>query len=120
MNVKRLAAIDMHGAQGTLRRRRIILAEFLAGAVFGVALGIWIVARATSPGGLVLGIWVIGVGLNYVPLAAYALALRRSGALGAELAGVDISREARRYSVLQLWLVVPLSAVVFALLPGRV
>jgi hypothetical protein len=33
VNVKRLAAIDMYGTRGTLRRRRIILAEFTAGAL---------------------------------------------------------------------------------------
>lgn len=119
MNVKRLAAIDMYGAEGTMRRRRIILAEFLAGAVILVALGLWIVARGTSLGGRVLGIWMIGAGLNYVPLAAYAIALRRPGALSAELAGVDTSRELRRYSVLQLWLLVPVSVVVFAVRARR-
>src|SRR5450756_1522929 len=33
VNVKRLAAIDMHGTSGTSLRRRIILAEFTAGLV---------------------------------------------------------------------------------------
>jgi hypothetical protein len=49
-----------------------------------------------------------------VPLAAYAIALSRSGVLSAELAGVDNGRELRRYSVLQLWILVPLSLVVLA------
>jgi hypothetical protein len=114
MNVRRLAAIDMYGARGTTRRRRIILAEFAAGAVFAVAFGIWLAANASGIAGRVLGIWIIGAGLNYAPLAAYAIALSRSGALDAELAGVDTGRELRRYSVLQLWIFVPLSLVVLA------
>ena len=114
MNVRRLAAIDMYGAQGTTRRRRIILTEFVAGAVVSVAFGIWVAAYASGPGGRVLGIWMIGAGLNYAPLAAYAIALSRPGALNSELAGVDTGRELRRYSVLQLWIFVPLSLVILA------
>jgi hypothetical protein len=104
----------MYGTRGSTRRRRIILAEFVAAAVALVVLGIWIVAHASVPGGRLLGIWMIGAGLNYAPLAAYAIALSRPGALNAELAGVDAGRELRRYSVLQLWIFVPLSLVVFA------
>jgi hypothetical protein len=114
MHVKRLAAIDMYGARGTTRRRRIVLAEFAAGAVASVAFGIWLVAYASSLGGRLFGIWMIGAGLNYALLAAYAIALSRPGALSAELAGADTGRELRRYSVLQLWILVPLSLVVLA------
>jgi hypothetical protein len=114
VNVRRLAAIDMYGARGAVRRRRIILAEFIAGAVVMVAFGVWLAAFSPGLGGRVLGIWIVGSGLNYAPLAAYAIALSRAGALEAELAGVDTGRELRRYSVLQLWIFVPLSLVVLA------
>ena len=114
VNVRRLAAIDMYGARGTTRRRRIILAEFIGGAVVMVAVGVWLTAFSAGPGGRVFGIWIIGSGLNYAPLAGHAIALSRPGALDAELAGVDTGRELRRYSVLQLWIFVPLSLVVLA------
>jgi hypothetical protein len=114
VNVRRLAAIDMYGTSGTSRRRRIILAEFTAGLAVMVALGSWLVAGASSPGTRLLGIWLIGAGLNYAPLAAYAIALSRPGALDAELAGVDTGRELRRYAVFQLWILVPLSLVAIA------
>jgi hypothetical protein len=97
----------MYGTRGTTRRRRIILAEFVAGVVVAVALGTWLVAEASGLGGRLFGIWMIGAGLNYATLAAYAIALSRSGALSVELAGVDTGRELRRYSVLQLWILVP-------------
>ena len=100
MNVRRLAAIDMYGTQGTGRRRRITLAEFVAGVAVSVAFGTWLVAYAPGSGSRILGIWMIGAGLNYAPLAAYAIGLSRPGALSAELAGVDAGRELRRYSVL--------------------
>ena len=111
MNVKRLAAIDMYGSRGTVRRRRIIQAEFTAGLAVTVALGIWLAIEASGLGVRIFGIWLIGAGVNYAPLAAYAMLLSRPGALEAELAGVDSGQELRRYSVLQLWILVPLSLV---------
>lgn len=114
VDVRRLAAIDMYGTRGTQRRRRIIVAEFCAGAVIGVAFGSWLVASASSTAGRVFGIWIIGMGLNYAPLAAYAIMLSRRGALDAELAGVDTGRELRRYGVLQFWILVPLALVILA------
>jgi hypothetical protein len=120
VNVRRLAAIDMYGSRGTSRRRRIILAEFVAGVVVAVAFGSWLVASSSGLGGRIFGIWMIGAGLNYAPLAAYAIVLSRSGALDAELAGVDTGAELRRYSVLQLWIFVPLSLVILALRTVRV
>lgn len=57
MNVRRLAAIDMYGTRGTARRRRIILAEFLAGAVALVAFDTW---EQASSSGLALGYSVPG------------------------------------------------------------
>jgi hypothetical protein len=114
MNVRRLAAVDMHGSRGTARRRRIILAEFLVGVVAMVALGIWFLASSSSLGGRAIGLWFTGAGLNYAPLSIHAIALTRPGALDAELTGVDIDRELRRYTVLQLWVFVPLALVVFA------
>jgi predicted ferric reductase len=114
MNVRRLAAIDMYGVRGTSRRRRIILAEFLFGVVALVAFGIWLLTALSGVVGLVLGLWAIGAGLNYAPLALHALLLGRPGRLDAELAGVDVERELRRYTVLQLWVFVPLSLVVLS------
>ncbi|WP_088947989.1 hypothetical protein [Micromonospora zamorensis] len=122
MNVRRLAAVDMHGTRGTARRRRIILAEFLVGVVAMMALGIWLLASSSSLGSRAIGLWFTGAGLNYAPLSLHAIALTRPGALDAELTGVDIDRELRRYTVLQLWVFVPLALVVFAVrdaLAGR-
>jgi hypothetical protein len=119
MNVKRLAAIDMHGTRGTTRRRRIILAEFTAGLAVMVALGIWLVTSASSLGTRILGAWLIGAGLNYAPLAGYAILLSRPGALDTELAGVDTGRELRRYGTRQLWILVPLSLIAFAVIPSE-
>lgn len=105
----------MHGSAGSTRRRRIILAEFLIGAVVCIGLGLW----ALSPGGMaatLFGLWLIGCGINYVPLSLHALSLSRPGALDAELRGVDIRSELRYYTRTQVWVFVPLAIVVLALL----
>ena len=84
----------MPGARRAVRR--IILVEFVSALAVSVAFGTWLVAYAPgSGGGRMLGIWMIGAGLNYAPLTAYAIALIRPGALDAELAEVDTGRELR-------------------------
>jgi hypothetical protein len=114
VEVRRLAAIDMYGSRGSMRRRRI-LGEFVLGALALVALGIRSLAHVPGSGGVLFGLWVLGIGANYLPLACPAIALNRPGALAAELDGVDTGRELRRYSLLQFWIFVPLSLVVLAL-----
>src|SRR5258708_27855237 len=101
----------MYGSRGTVRRRRIIQAEFTAALAATVALGIWLAIEASGLGTRILGIWLMGAGVNYAPLAVYAILLSRPGALEAELADVDTGQELRRYSVLQLWILVPLSLI---------
>src|SRR5215472_19112271 len=69
VDVRRLAAIDMHGLAGTRLRRRVILAEFIAGAVGCLVIGLLTATRAPGLGWHVLGVWLAGVGVNYIPLA---------------------------------------------------
>jgi hypothetical protein len=53
-----------------------------------VCVGVWILSQSSDTNGRLLGLWFIGAGLNYAPLAVYAIALSRPGALDTELAGV--------------------------------
>jgi hypothetical protein len=119
VNVRLLAALDLHGMTGRSLRRWLVLGEFVVATVFGLALGLWILVQTTNPGGRLVGVWAAGIGLNYLALALHALSLLRPGALRAELAGVDIVKELRRYSVLQAWVLVPLLFAVLALLQLR-
>ena len=116
LDVWRLAAADMWRASGTLRRRRIIRAEFVAGAVGCTALGLVVLLSAGGILSVVLGVWLLGAGVNYVPLALYAQALSRPGELEAELRGLDLRRELRRAGVRQFWIAVPLAVAVAALM----
>ena len=107
----------MHGSAGTLRRRRIILAEFMLGALGGVAVGVALLASGASGWGIIAaGVWALGVGLNYLPLALHAISLSRPGALDAELAGVEIPSALRHYTTRQLWVFVPALFVVLSAL----
>lgn len=118
-DVRRLAAVDMHGARGTLFRRRIILAEFVLGALAGTGLGVFLAVASSSVGLCAFGALLAGICLNYVPLALHALQLSRRGALDAELRGVDLPRELRRYTKLQFWIAVPLLFVGLAAVSTR-
>jgi hypothetical protein len=116
-DVRRLAAVDMHGASGRPWRARIILAEFALGAVVLPVLGLGALLGVSGLGWKLFGAWLVGVGLNYVPLTVHAVRFSRRRALADELAGVDVPRELRRYTTAQAWVFVPLALVWFALRP---
>jgi hypothetical protein len=108
IDVRRLAAIDMYGRHGSKRRRRLILAEFVLAAIDLPLLGLAIVRVGSSAPRVLLGAYLIGVGLNFVPLALHAISMSRAGRLGTELAGVDVAAELRRYTAKQLFIGIPL------------
>jgi hypothetical protein len=118
LNVRRLAAFDMHGARGTRRRRRAILAEFALGAICCLVLGLWSLTWGGAAG-VLLGIWLLGLAANYLPLTAHVLALWQPGALKAEVAGADLTAELRRYTRAQIWVLVPFWVAGLALAQGR-
>ncbi|MGH8951105.1 MAG: hypothetical protein ACRDX9_06755 [Acidimicrobiia bacterium] len=98
----------MWGGSGSILRRRLILFEFLLGAVGGLALGTWLLLDANDGLGFGLGLSAIGVGINYVPLAIYAVIFSRPGALEREMQGVDLWSELRYYMGAQFRVLVPL------------
>ena len=100
VDVRRLAAIDLHGTVGSRLRRRLILAEFIVGGAGG--LGLWMAVSGSTAARL-LGAWMAGIGINYSALALQAASLIRPGALDAELAGAEAGSELWRYSYPQAW-----------------
>jgi hypothetical protein len=115
LDVRRLAAVDMYGTAGTSRRRRIITAEYLLGAIMCPAVGISVLHARPAPATAILGIWLVGVGVNYIPLALHAVSLLRQGTLDTEVAGTDMRLELRRYGVKQLWIAVPFLLAILAI-----
>jgi hypothetical protein len=113
VNVRRLAAIDMWGAAGTTRRRRIILVEFV-GAVLLTALIVGLLAGGVhTVGNLVVTVLVAGIGANYIPLAWHAITLTPGNRLETELDGVDKDVELRAYAVKQFWILVPFLVLIW-------
>ena len=108
LDVRRLAAVDMYGRRGGRRRRRLILAGFVLAAIDIPLLGLAIVLAASSAPRVLLGAYLIGVGLNYVPLALHAICLSRASRLDAELAGAEL----RRYTAQQLSIAIPLLVLI--------
>ena len=108
IDVRRLAAIDMYGRHGSKRRRRLVLAEFVLAAIDIPLLGLAIVLAASSAPRVLLGAYLIGVGLNFVPLALHGISMSRASRLGTELADVDVAAELRRYTAKQLFIGIPL------------
>jgi hypothetical protein len=118
LDVRRLAALDMHGASGTRLRRRVILAEFALGTVGGAALGVWALTWGGAEG-VIFGTVLLGLAANYMPLTVHVLTLWPPGRLEAELRDVDVRAELRHYTLAQVWVLVPFWVAGLALVQAR-
>jgi hypothetical protein len=118
LNVRRLAALDMYGVRGTRRRRRIILAEYVFGAVGGVAFGAWAFTWG-GVAGVIVGLCLLGLAANYAALTAHVVSLWPPGRLEDELAGADVRAELRYYTGVQLWVLVPFWVAALAVIQAR-
>ena len=118
LNVRKLAALDM-----ALHGKRFILIEFglgvLACAVLGglsLAQGLRLLRNGFN-WQFVLGVVLLWIGLNYVPLFIHAVDLAGCGRAREEAGHELASREVlRKYSVQQLWILVPFAVVVLDLI----
>jgi hypothetical protein len=114
INPRKLAAIDI-----VFLGSKFVIAEFAGGVVLCAALGTFVLFRAHSLKQLVLGLYLISLGINYLPMLVYALAITRADSARAEMGDeLDNKRWAmtkyRRQSVLLLVpLLVPIVALVW-------
>jgi membrane protein implicated in regulation of membrane protease activity len=116
MNPRKLAAIDI-----LYLGSKLIIAEFAAGVLLSLALGAFVLFRGHSFWQVVLGLYLISLGINYVPMLAYAVAITKEQSAPAELGDeLQDKRGAmakyRRQSVL---LLVPLLVPLLALAQER-
>lgn len=104
VNVRRLAAVDLHGLGP-----KIIIPEFALGALGAPALGVLTLLRSGSTTMIAFGILLIGLGLNYLPLLIHAIDLTRRSAAGVEIAGEasDSGALYANYRKQSLWLLLP-------------
>lgn len=109
---RNLAAIDI-----AFLGRPLIVAEFAAGVLLGVALGAFILFRSKSPMQFALGLYFVALGLNYVPMLLYALAIKDRERARADIAGELANRQQAmtKYRRQSIYLLVPLVVPIVAL-----
>jgi hypothetical protein len=116
MNVRKLAALDL-----AFYGPKFILAEFGLGILLSVALGLFSVTvgfRSHAAWQVAVGGYLILLGINYVPLLFYAIAIVRHKSAHREVAEELAHRDriVRRYTVPSLLLLVPLVVPVLAII----
>jgi hypothetical protein len=114
-NPRKLAAIDV-----AFLGARLIIAEYAIGVVLSVALGILTLTRGRSHWQLALGLYLILIGINYVPMLMYGVAIARRGNARAEPGDelFDKRRAMAKYRRQSLFLLLPLAVLITALRPG--
>ena len=114
IQIRKLAAVDMAWLGS-----RVIVVEYLAGIVLPLALGVLTLRSTLSSFTLftwqtLLGIWLVTIAANYIPLFLYAVSIIRRGTVEAE--GKPEIKNARRYGLQQVMILVPFLVVVVALI----
>ena len=112
MNPRKLAAIDI-----VFLGSKFIITEFAGGVLLSIALGAFILMRGHSMWQLALGVYFISLGINYIPLLVYAVAITRGQSARTEI--VDELNDKRRamvkYRRQSVLLLIPLLVPIFAL-----
>jgi hypothetical protein len=112
LNLRKLAAIDI-----ALLGYKLIFGEYAAGVLLSAGLGLFVVFRSHSFWQVVLGGYLICVGINYVPMLAYAVAIGSKERAQQEIAEElrDRRRAMSKYRRVSALLLVPLLAPALAL-----
>jgi hypothetical protein len=107
IDLRKLAAIDIF-----FLGSKLILGEFAAGVLLSTALGIFVLLRGHTFWQVVLGAYLICLGINYVPMFFYAVAITRQQSARGELAGelADKRKAMSKYRHQSLVLLIPLAA----------
>jgi hypothetical protein len=116
INPRKLAAIDI-----VFLGSKFIIAEFAFGVLLCVALGTFVLFRGHSFWQLALGLYLISLGINYVPMLVYAVAITRGQSARAEMGDElnDKRRAMAKYRRQSILLLVPLLVPVLALTQER-
>ena len=112
INPRKLAAIDI-----AFLGSKFIIAEFAAGVLLCAALGAFTILRAGSLGQRAFGLYLICLGINYVPMLVYAIAITQGQGAQAEI-GDELSNSRRamaKYRRQSIFLLLPMLVPVIAL-----
>ncbi|HUI41932.1 MAG TPA: hypothetical protein VL523_08190 [Terriglobia bacterium] len=114
---RKLAAIDI-----VFLGYKLIFAEYAVGVFFSIALGLFVLVRGSTFLQVVLGAYLICLGINYVPMLAYAVAIGSQSSAQAEL-GDELTERRRamsKYRRQSLFLLVPLLVPILAATQVRI
>ena len=117
LNPRKLAAIDL-----AFLGPKMIISEFAFAVLFSPALGVFVLLRGNgTPAQIALGCYLISLGLNYVPMLVYAIAINKTKSARAVLGNeLDDKRSAMtKYRRQSIWLLVPLILPIVALTQAR-
>lgn len=111
--VRRLAAIDI-----ALLGYKLIFVEYAAGVVLALALGVFVLFRSQSALQTVWGAYLGCLGINYVAMLAYTIAIgsRENARLEMtdELTDMGRKRAMSKYRRISLLLLIPLAVPILA------
>ncbi len=107
INLRKLAALDI-----LFLCPRLIVAEFAFGVLFSVALGLFVLVRGHAFCQLPLGTYFICLGINYLPMLVYAVAVGNKANAREQMAGEldDLRKTMSKYRSQSLILVVPIAS----------
>jgi hypothetical protein len=117
LNPRKLAAIDL-----AFLGPKIIIGEFAFVVLFAPALGVFALLRGRgTPAQIALGCYFIALGINYVPMLVYAVAINKTKSAHTILGNdLDDKRAAMsKYRRQSMWLLVPLIMPIVALTQAR-
>jgi len=116
INLRKLAAIDI-----VFLGSKVILVEFAAGVLLSMALGIFVLLRGRTFWQIVLGSYLVSLGINYVPMFVYAVAITRRQSAHVEIAHelADRHQAMSKYRRQSLVLLIPLLPPILAWIEGR-
>jgi len=108
---RKLAAIDVVFLGPTF-----IIIEFAGGVLLCAALGIFVLLRSHSVMTLALGLYLISLGINYVPMLIYVVAITKNDSALAEIGDEldDKHRAMAKYRRQSVLLLVPLLVPIIA------
>ncbi len=111
IDLRKLAALDI-----AFLGRSVIVAEFAGGVALSAGLGLFVLLRQHSFWQIVLGVYLICLGINYVPMFAYAVAIPTRERAREEIAEElgDKRRAMSKYRRQSLLLLIPLLVPILA------
>jgi len=115
INPRKLAAIDI-----IFLGPKFIIIEFAGGVILCASLGIFVLLRSHSVMTLALGLYLISLGINYVPMLIYAVAITKNDSAWTEMGDEldDKRRAMAKYRRQSLLLLVPLLVPIVSVYRG--